>query len=383
MISWDALSGSAAPWLRLILSLRLLATASAIVLLLVHRVTAHDGWLIAAVSLYGLAAVAIAVWARGLTERPLVWALDMAIGLALVALSADWRSPFFLLSVITLVTPAVTLTLRGAVLVGLIYSLAFAVVAHFVGPDPLKLGSRTTVETLATHLTLPMLVAFATATVANALAQLKRARLRAERLSLDAERRRIAWELHDSAKARVHAAHLVLSALRDAPGDTLRPAIDQVLGELDGAAADMNTSLEELRSPLEGRDLHVALEERATGLQVVEGPEITVEGSVGTLGPLTAAHAYRIASEAVINAARHADASHIRVTLAHDEEGATVAVSDDGRGMPADGGQPSNGLRFMRSRAQTINADLRIREPESGSGTVVELHIPTAPAVAL
>ena len=381
MRSWNAPSSAFTPWARLILSIRLLVTAMAVVLLVVHRLTPHDGRLIAAVCVYALVATAVALVPRDLTRHPVTWALDIATALTLVVLSGDWRSPFFLLSVTTLVTPSLCLSIRHAVALGLSFSATLAVIAHFIGPDPLRIGRQSTVETLATHLTLPVLVCFGAAAVADALRRLRRERIGAERLAIDAERRRIAWELHDSAKARVHAAHLILSAVRDAPPEAMQRAADQVLIELEGAAADMDTSLEELRSPLEG-DLGVALRERIEALHVTDGPSIELRGSVGALGPLTAAHAYRIASEAIINAARHAHASRIDVALRHGEDGAYVTVTDDGVGMPSGTATTANGLRSMQSRARTIDADLHIGAAPSGGGTVVELHIPAAAARA-
>ena len=68
------------------------------------------------------------------------------------------------------------------------------------------------------------------------------------------KRQRIAWELHDSAKQRVHAAHLMLSALDRAVADPqARGLLDGALAELRNATADMETSVDELRTPLDGR----------------------------------------------------------------------------------------------------------------------------------
>ncbi len=84
-----------------------------------------------------------------------------------------------------------------------------------------------------------------------------------ERLAIEAERRRIAWELHDSAKQRLSAAHLLVSSCRAASPHELEPLVSQAAIELESAGTDMDTSLAELRSPLEGRPLDVALRARA------------------------------------------------------------------------------------------------------------------------
>ena len=84
-----------------------------------------------------------------------------------------------------------------------------------------------------------------------------------ERLAIEAERRRIAWELHDSAKQRLHAAHLLVTSLQGRVPDALERTVARAGVELESAASDMDTSLAELRSPLEGRRLDDAVRARA------------------------------------------------------------------------------------------------------------------------
>ena len=89
--------------------------------------------------------------------------------------------------------------------------------------DANTLESTIRLETIATHLMVPVVVVLALAYAAEILERLRGERLRSERLAVESERQRIAWELHDSAKQRVHAAHLVLSALRGPPARRARP----------------------------------------------------------------------------------------------------------------------------------------------------------------
>ena len=77
-------------------------------------------------------------------------------------------------------------------------------------PGRLQLVSS---ETLAIHLSLPFLLVCALAYAADALRRLGEERTLRERLAIEAERKRIAWDLHDSAKQRIHAAHLLVSSL--------------------------------------------------------------------------------------------------------------------------------------------------------------------------
>jgi PAS domain S-box-containing protein len=87
-------------------------------------------------------------------------------------------------------------------------------------------------------------------------------------------------------------------------------------------------------------------------------------------------HLFRIAQEAVANAARHAGASEIVVRLADDADGVRLAVSDDGRGLAA-GREPGAGigLRIMRHRAAAIGADFKISSaPAAGVQVECLLH---------
>ena len=250
-------------WLALVLITRAAATATAVALLAVHRVTDEDGTLTAIVIAYAAMTSLLAARFPRVTLHPAAWMVDIAVPLALIALSGDWRSPFYLLSLTTLAAPAAALGVERGVLVGLAYAAAYAIIAHRIGPDPFLRGSQSTVETLATHLVLPVLGTFGIGYAAETLGRLHEEQRRSQRLAIEAERRRIAWELHDSAKQRIHAAHLVLSAVEYGEDSARSRAVRQAMREISAAAADMDTSLAELQSPLEGRPLDEALRERA------------------------------------------------------------------------------------------------------------------------
>jgi signal transduction histidine kinase len=360
----------------LVLITRAAAATVAVSLLVAHRVTDVDGTLIVIVVSYTALISLLAIRWPGTTRHPAAWAADMGVLLGLVAVSGDWRSPLYLLSLTTLAAPAAALGVRRGVLIGLVYALAYAIIAHRVGPDPFDRSSQSTVETFATHLFLPLLVAFGSGHVSETMRKLHAEQRRSQRLAVQAERRRIAWELHDSAKQRIHAAHLVLSAAEDRDHAATQRALAQALNEIQAAAADMDTSLAELRSPLEGRALDEALRERGGELCVANGPTIEVTGQPPRLLPADAAHAYRIAAEAITNAVRHARATRIEVRPgAGDAGNAMLTVSDDGCGIPAVVRPGSTGLLAMRNRARTIGGRLTVERGADGRGTVVSLRV--------
>lgn len=362
---------SGTEWLILYGAARLAATVVAAALLLWGDIGGLDMVLV----LYGPLSTAVLIASPRLRDRPATWVADSAFTLLLVLHSGDWRSPYYLMWLSSLALPAVHLPLRRALLLACGASLAFLLVAVTGGPVPGRLQLVST-ETLAIHLSLPFLLVCSLAYAADSMRRLARERAERERLAIDAERRRIAWELHDSAKQRVHAAHLLVSSLQGRVAEELAGLVGRATVELESASSDMDTSLAELRSPLEGRPLDEALRARVEELSPGGTPSIAVAGSAPSLAPLVAAHVYRIACEAVVNALRHADAGTISVRLRTGDRVFAVTVRDDGRGLPLSKRPGATGLRAMENRAATIGAELIVTTPPDGPGTLVELLVP-------
>jgi signal transduction histidine kinase len=365
-------------WLALFVGTRLASTALAATLLVAHPVTDHDAPLIALGVGYGGASVWGATRWPGFQRLALVWALDAAIVLALVLASEQWRSPFYLVALTSLILPATTLSFRRALAFGSAFTAAYFVVALATGIDWRTLETTPRLESFATHLLMPMLVALALAYSASLLRRLDEERNRSEELALDAERRRIALELHDSAKQRVHAAHLVLSALGRSAHDGLAAAVDHAMGELRAAATELDANLSELRAPFGPGSLESALRERAAALEsVAGGPLVEVSGALPELQSFVAAHAFHIVSEAMTNAARHAGAQKITIRLSHGDGVIQAVVSDDGSGMPGPPGPSAHGIRSMVERAEILGGTLTISATDEDSrGTTVRLVVP-------
>jgi signal transduction histidine kinase len=364
-------------WMTLLLVTRLGAAGVGILLLAVHRVTAHDPVLIGAVVAYTVVTLGAFAYIPRLQLSPSAWLVDGVAVLALVAASEDWRSPFYVLMLTALILPATGLSFRRALGWGVAFALAYLAVAVYTELDADTLESTIRLETIATHLMVPLVVVLALAYATAVLERLRDERLRSERLAVQSERQRIAWELHDSAKQRVHATQLVLSALHGQVEGAQAQLVEHALREIRAAGADMDTSVAELRTPLDGRSLQRLLNERAAELVPASEPEITVSGSVGELPAHVAAHVYRIGAEALTNAVCHSAAGHVNVVLTRSASSATIEVRDDGSGMPATRRPGSNGLRSMRARADTIGATLSIGAGADGRGTSVLLSLST------
>ena len=123
-------------------------------------------------------------------------------------------------------------------------------------------------------------------------------------------------------------------------------------------------------------DLGVLGALRTLGPVVVDqGPEVRIEG-VGALDALPAAlevAAYRIVSEAVTNAARHADARCVVARLEVSADALEISVADDGVGIHPDA-TPGVGLSSMRERASELGGWCTVAPAERG--TVVRAHLP-------
>ncbi len=212
----------------------------------------------------------------------------------------------------------------------------------------------------------------------NADLQLSRERLVGAR---EEERRRLRRDLHDGLGPALAGMALKLDAARNRAGD---PNVDQILGELRGetqdAIADVRRVVYELRPPaLDELGLVGALREQALRLSAPDGTgtsELTVMvDAPETLPPLPAAvevAAYRIATEALTNVVRHANARHCTVRLLVNQH-LEVEVADDGSGIGNP--TPGVGLSSMRERADELGGTCSVAAADGG-GTMVRAELP-------
>lgn len=200
------------------------------------------------------------------------------------------------------------------------------------------------------------------------------ARLRT--VGADAERTRIARELHDRVGQSLASLGFELDRLsRHSTDDELRPGIHRLRRDLRGAMAEIRDTLYDLRTDVsDERGLVPTLEsfldrvERRTGVTV----RLEADGAQGRLPLLQEREMWLIAQEAVTNAERHGRPKEIVVRWRSDGHRATLEVADDGCGFD-DGGErvaAASGIRAMRERAASIGAHLSV-DSAPGDGTRV------------
>ena len=213
---------------------------------------------------------------------------------------------------------------------------------------------------------------------------LQRAR---ERLvsALEDERRRLRHDLHDGLGPTLTAITLRADAatnlLAKDPARSL-----ELLAELRGAAGDAIAEVRQLvhglrPMALDELGLVGAIREQGIGVDRagMAGPDVVIDEGP-KLPPLPAAvevAAYRIATEAITNAIRHAGARHCRVRIVANTA-LEVEVTDDGHGW--DGRLiPGVGIQSMRERAADLGGTLTIeRVPGGGTSVLARLPLMTA-----
>jgi PAS domain S-box-containing protein len=193
------------------------------------------------------------------------------------------------------------------------------------------------------------------------------------------ERQRISSDIHDDSVQVLTALALRLELLRRRLDE---PAALADLAEAEQTARLAITRLRhlmfELRPPALDRDgLVAALRMHLEQTKHEFGVDFSIEDVVGfePEGEVRAL-VYRIAQEAFVNAAKHANASHLDVRLWSEQGSIVVRIVDDGRGFDLDEEHGGHlGLVFMRERAEMAGGSCRI-ESELGKGTVVEFAVP-------
>jgi signal transduction histidine kinase len=202
------------------------------------------------------------------------------------------------------------------------------------------------------------------------------------------ERERIARELHDTLLGGVQGLILRFQAIteRIPPQEQARQAFEQALERADTLLAEARDRVHNLRSTGE---LAIPLEQvlQSAGEQMAGGQSPSLDviktGQSRDLHPVVQEEVARIATEAMFNAVRHAEARRIEVKLAYNREALRVSVRDDGRGMDAalieEGRKGHFGLIGMRERARRIKGELIVWS-RPGAGTEVIVTVPAATA---
>jgi two-component system sensor histidine kinase UhpB len=195
-------------------------------------------------------------------------------------------------------------------------------------------------------------------------------------LAQEAERRRIAQELHDEVGQSMTAVLLSLKRAADQADEPLRGDLQQAQEITRGSLDEVRRLVRRLRpGVLEDLGLISALTSLTTEFATHVGLRVLRRFDTGlpVLDPETELVLYRVAQEALTNAARHAEAERVEVSLRHTGGAVVLSVSDDGRGTET--AREGAGIRGMRERALLIGATLDVTS-QRRAGTQVRLTVP-------
>jgi signal transduction histidine kinase len=211
--------------------------------------------------------------------------------------------------------------------------------------------------------------------------------LHGQMLARQAERERIARELHDTLLQGLTAVVLRFHSflLKGMLSPELRASMEDALNRADQVIEEGRDRVLELRVADNPLGLAAALDECARHL--VADP--STRWAVDTVGPHRELHAaarhelFQIGKEAMANAFQHAQAGRVDVTLGYGRQQLLLRVRDDGHGLPAEvaqtGRRPGHwGLASMRERAQRLGGQWRV--DSSAEGTCIEVTVPATVA---
>ncbi|MFD9126612.1 GAF domain-containing protein [Kitasatospora sp. NPDC059571] len=201
-----------------------------------------------------------------------------------------------------------------------------------------------------------------------------------EQLAMLEDRDRIARDLHDLAIQRLFATGMTLqSAARFIDHPEASDRVLRAVGDLDETIKIIRSTIFGLRAREEiGQGLRAMAVRAVEQAQAALGfaPRLSMEGLLDTdvPGPV-AEHVVAVLGEALSNAARHARAGRVEVSLRATGQQVVLTVRDDGVGIPRQGRR--SGLRNLAERAEGVGGVFEVESPAEG-GTVLVWSAPLA-----
>jgi signal transduction histidine kinase len=293
---------------------------------------------------------------------------------------------------------AVAVGLKGALAIPIAGPEGVVAVIEFFVREPRQEDEHLTkvITTIATQLDLVLERKQAEETLraqdAMLRASLERIQDLAGRLIIaqEAERRRIARELHDDISQQLAMLSLALSELKRRFPEQVEAALQDAVAALQRRALDLGDGIRRLSHDLHPGVLQqvgliAALESHCEEFQTQHQIQVTLDAAGGGLDPIapeTALCLFRSAQEALRNAVRHGGARRIQVTLSRADGELALTIADDGCGFEAGSmarGGGGLGLLSIEERARLLRGSVCI-ESRKGAGTTVRVFVPQAGA---
>ncbi|MGC8857148.1 MAG: GAF domain-containing protein [Anaerolineae bacterium] len=206
----------------------------------------------------------------------------------------------------------------------------------------------------------------------------------ARRLAVLEERERIGMDLHDGIIQSIYGVGLALENVYHSIGDDqpeIKERVQRAIHGLNLAIRDIRAYILDLRPRQLGNDglmsgiKRLVMEYRANTFS-----EVTLSGPSDDLKDLPHANAlalFHICQEALANAAKHAAARHVQVSVLATPERVLLEVRDDGRGFDVEKmvATLGHGLSNMQTRARAVGGEVDITSTP-GDGTTILAWVP-------
>ena len=200
--------------------------------------------------------------------------------------------------------------------------------------------------------------------------------------SQEAERTRLARELHDDISQQLAALSIALSSLKRRLPEDAADAHEE-LARLQRRTVELSDDIRHLSHELhpgvlQHAGLVAALKAHCVEFRGLHAIEVTVDAEdLDGIPPAVSLCLYRVAQEALQNVARHADARHARVVLARSADGLELSVSDDGRGFDLAEARRAGGLGLISldERVRLVRGNVRI-DTRPQRGTELRVRVP-------
>jgi signal transduction histidine kinase len=190
----------------------------------------------------------------------------------------------------------------------------------------------------------------------------------------EAERKRLAGELHDSASQSLTALKLSLSMLRKRLGEANPNAelLDESVGLVDTVNQEIESIAKALQPPMfGGASLGTSMRYLCQYVAKQSGVDIHYEGEPAPpLEERIATAFYRFLQDALTNIVEHAGATEVLARLEQDEDTLALLVFDNGVGLEPD--QPLGaGVRRLQERFELMGGEVSIAAPKAGGMVLV------------
>ncbi len=260
----------------------------------------------------------------------------------------------------------------------------FVGVLAAAGDATSEVGAQAVLQAVASQLTLAVVSerAGAAASALDVARERERATAEGFRRAIraqEAERGRIARELHDEAGQVMMAVALHLRALEKSSVDPQQRAdLEELHAIVSEAAAGLHEMISELRpGQLREHGLAAAIDQQATRTRDATGIQIDVHvDALPTLPDEVEIALYRIVQEALVNVARHSGATAASVTAARTGSGLRLVIEDNGRGFDSSAATRRHGLLGMSERMALLGGHLLVdSSPGVGTTIIAELDV--------